>query len=52
VGYYGPAAAAPLAGITELATTALLSVVPAVDFASSLPPELTSRCTVVNALPA
>jgi hypothetical protein len=47
VGYYGPAAPAPLAGITELdaagATTALLSVVPAVDFASSLLPELTSR---------
>jgi hypothetical protein len=42
VGYYGPAAAAPLAGITELdaagATTALLSVVPAADFASSLLP--------------
>lgn len=47
VGYYGPAAAAPLADITALdaagAEAALLGVVPAVDFASSLLPELTAR---------
>ncbi|MDT5334924.1 MAG: hypothetical protein QOD90_429 [Mycobacterium sp.] len=47
VGYYGPAAAVPVAGITELdaagARTALLGVVPAVDFASLILPELTSR---------
>ena len=47
-GYYGPAAALQPADITELdaagATTALLGmVVPAVDFASMLLPELTSR---------
>jgi NAD(P)-dependent dehydrogenase (short-subunit alcohol dehydrogenase family) len=47
VGYYGPAAAAPLADITALdvagAEAALLGVVPAVDFASLLLPELSER---------
>ena len=48
VGYYGPAGAPPVGDITTLdaqsATAALLSVVvPAVDFASSLLPELTAR---------
>jgi NAD(P)-dependent dehydrogenase (short-subunit alcohol dehydrogenase family) len=47
VGYYGPAAMVPTADITALdaagAETALLGVVPAVDFASSLLPELTAR---------
>jgi NAD(P)-dependent dehydrogenase (short-subunit alcohol dehydrogenase family) len=49
VGYYGPAAAAPLADITALdsagAEAALLGVVPAVDFAALLLPELTERGT-------
>jgi NAD(P)-dependent dehydrogenase (short-subunit alcohol dehydrogenase family) len=47
VGYYGPAAVMPVADITSLdaagAEAALLGVVPAVDFASSLLPELTKR---------
>jgi NAD(P)-dependent dehydrogenase (short-subunit alcohol dehydrogenase family) len=47
VGYYGPAAVAPMADITALdaagAEAALLGVVPAVDFASLLLPELTAR---------
>jgi NAD(P)-dependent dehydrogenase (short-subunit alcohol dehydrogenase family) len=47
VGYYGPAAVAPTADITALdaagAEAALLGVVPAVDFASLLLPELTAR---------
>ena len=47
VGYYGPAAMAPTADITALdaagAENALLGVVPAVEFASSLLPELTAR---------
>jgi NAD(P)-dependent dehydrogenase (short-subunit alcohol dehydrogenase family) len=47
VGYYGPAAVMPVADITSLdaagAEAALLGVVPAVDFASSLLPELTER---------
>ncbi len=47
VGYYGPAAMAPTSDITALdaagAEAALLGVVPAVDFASALLPELTER---------
>jgi NAD(P)-dependent dehydrogenase (short-subunit alcohol dehydrogenase family) len=47
VGYYGPAAVAPMADITALdaagAEAALLGVVPAVDFASLLLPELSER---------
>jgi NAD(P)-dependent dehydrogenase (short-subunit alcohol dehydrogenase family) len=47
VGYYGPAAVGPMADIIGLdaagAETALRGVVPAVDFASLLLPELTER---------
>jgi short-subunit dehydrogenase len=47
VGYYGPAAGVPLADILDLdaagAETALHDVVPAVDFASLLLPELRER---------
>jgi NAD(P)-dependent dehydrogenase (short-subunit alcohol dehydrogenase family) len=47
VGYYGPAATMAIADITELdargAEAALAGVVPAVDFASTLLPELTAR---------
>lgn len=47
VGYYGPATALAIADITTLdapgATEALLGVVPAVDFASSLLPDLIAR---------
>ena len=47
VGYYGPAAGVPLADIIDLdaagAETALRDVVPAVDFASLLLPELRER---------
>jgi NAD(P)-dependent dehydrogenase (short-subunit alcohol dehydrogenase family) len=47
VGYYGPATVAPLADIVGLdaagAEAALRGVVPAVDFASSLLPEMTER---------
>ncbi|MDT5000198.1 MAG: hypothetical protein QOK12_2303 [Mycobacterium sp.] len=47
VGYYGPAAGLPLADILDLdaagAETALHDVVPAVDFASLLLPELRER---------
>jgi short-subunit dehydrogenase len=47
VGYYGPATSPPITDITALdaagAEAALLDVVPAVDFASSLLPELTER---------
>lgn len=47
VGYYGPAAVMPVTDITALdaagAEAALASVVPAVDFASTLLPELTAR---------
>ena len=47
VGYYGPAAVMRFADITALdaegAETALAGVIPAVDFASALLPELTER---------
>jgi NAD(P)-dependent dehydrogenase (short-subunit alcohol dehydrogenase family) len=47
VGYYGPAAVVPVADIMALdaagAEAALAGVVPAVDFASTLLPELTTR---------